>query len=339
MKEKLLLASIAAIGLVSFADPVKALLVVQNHSAVNDAAVLTSIGDQFASALGSDVFEIINPNDVLGENQNVGPWGEKMPSSSAVRLAESCDADVLLTAAITDCSKRDIGVPPIASAYMVTWSVAAKRVPGGSTVCSVTVPYQGRKHAVSVFAGNFANIRDTALRESVATAASQFLAKAEGRDFSAKKSAGKVFVSFLSNVAGADVKVDGLSVGTAGTDVKAPLRVELTKGIHNLEVVYPYMLPYKTTAKFSVDSTFAVNLRETPAGRQLRMGDTAFAVMMDRVAKGGATDDEVKLIKAKGYASFLEASSVNVDGMPEKLTLVNGKPDSFGLGIFQVEKE
>lgn len=41
-------------NLINFAaDPVSALLVVQNHSAVKDAAVLTSIGDQFASALGS----------------------------------------------------------------------------------------------------------------------------------------------------------------------------------------------------------------------------------------------------------------------------------------------
>lgn len=339
MKKLLLSAAAAVLGVSAFADPVKALLVVQNHSAVKDAAVLTSIGDQFASALGSDVFEVINPNDVVGENQNVGPWGEKMPSSSAVRLAESCDADVLLTAAIADCSKKDIGSPAIASAFVISWTVAAKRVPGGSTICSVTVPYQGRKHVARVFAESFANIRDEALRESVQLAAAQFLAKAEGKNFSPKKSAERVFVAFLSNVAGADVKVDGLSVGTAGTDIKAPLRVEVTKGIHNLEVVYPYMLPYKTAARFTADTTFAVNLRETPAGRELRMGDTAFAVMMERVAKGGATDDEVKLIKAKGYASFLEASSVKVEGMPEKLTLVNGKPDAFGLGIFQVEKE
>jgi len=339
MNKLLSFAAIAAFGFAAFADPVKALLIVQNHSAVKDAAVLTSIGDQFASALGSDVFEIINPNDVVGENQNVGPWGEKMPAASAVRLAENCDAEVLLTAAITDCSRKDIGSPAVASAYVVSWTVAAKRVPGGSTICSVTVPYQGRKHVAHVFAEGFANIRDAALRESVQFVAAQFLAKTEGKDFSPKKDAEKVFVAFLSNVAGADVKVDGLSVGTAGTDVKTPLRIEATKGIHNLEVAYPFMLPYKTTAKLTADTTFAVNLRETPAGRELRMGDTAFAVMMERVAKGGATDDEVKLIKAKGYASFLEASSVKVEGMPEKLTLVNDKPDTFGLGIFQLEKE
>ena len=72
-------ACIAAVFSAS-AEPVPALLIVQNHSSVNDAAILSSMGDQFASALGSDVFEIINPNDVIGEGQNVGPWGEKMPA-------------------------------------------------------------------------------------------------------------------------------------------------------------------------------------------------------------------------------------------------------------------
>lgn len=327
-----------AVGLAAFADPVPALLVVQNHSSVKDAAVLSAMGDQFAAALGSDVFEIINPNDVICEELNIGPWGGKMPASSAVRLAESCDADILLTAAIVDCSQRNIGSPAVASAFAVTWNVAAKRVPGGSTICSVTVPCQGRKHAAQTFAENFANIRDESLRASVATAAREFLAAAGGKNF-APAAADKVSVAFLANVAGADVKVDGISYGIAGISTDSPLRVELTKGLHNLEVSYPFMMPYKTTAKFAADSTFAVNLHETPAGRELRMGDAAFAATLDRMAKGGATDDEVRLVKAKGYAAFLKASSVKVDGMPDKLTLVNGKPGSFGIGVFQVEKE
>lgn len=338
MKKLLALVACAAIGLSVAADPVTALLIVQNHSEVKDAAVLTSMGDQFASALGSDVFEIINPNDVIGEDQNIGPWGEKMPASSAVRLAESCDAEFLITAAITDCSRKDAGLPAKASSFAVSWTVSAKRVPSGATVCSVTVPYKGRKHAAQVFTESFSNIRDEALRESVSLAARQFLAKVDGKVFESKASA-KVFVAFLSNVAGADVKIDGISYGIAGTSVDAPLRVEVSQGLHNLEISYPYMMPYKTTAKFAADSTFAVNLHETLAGRELRMGDTAFAVMMDRVAKGGATDDEVRLIKAKGYASFLEASSVKVEGMPDRLTLVNGKPDVFGLGVFQIEDD
>lgn len=328
----------SAMSAAVMAEPVTALLIVQNHSAVKDAAILSSIGDQFASALDSEAFEIINPNDIIGENQNIGPWGEKMPVSSAVRLAESCDAEMLITATITDCSRKDIGSPAIANAFVITWTVAAKRVPSGATICSITVPYQGKKHVAKVFSESLASIRDEALRTSVQTAALAFLAKASEKDFTPHATQ-KVYVAFLSNVAGADVKVDGVSVGMAGTDLNAPLRVEVTKGLHNLEVSYPFMLPYKTTAKFSADSTFAVNLHESMAGRELRMSDTAFAVMMDRVIKGGATDDEVRLIKAKGYASFLEASSVKVEGMPEKLTLINGKPDAFGLGIFQIEEE
>ena len=320
-------------------DPLSALLVVQNHSAVKDAAVLTSIGDQFASALGDELFEVINPNDVIGENQNVGPWGEKMPASSAARLAESCGADFLLTASITDISHKDYGAPPIAGAVVVTWTVAVKRVPSGRTVCSVTVPFEGEKQAVQLLAANLARIRDESLRESVKSAANAFLVKAKAHKFTPAKRVERVSVAFVANLAGADVRIDGISCGTAGMDLKAPLKTEVTKGVHNLEIVYPFMIPYKTMARFDGPSTFAVNLHETVEGRALRQGDQILAAALERILKGGATDDDAKLIKAKGYAKCLEASSFKIEGMPERLTLVKGEVGSFGLGIIQEDKE
>lgn len=319
------------------ADPASALLVVQNHTDVKDAAVLTSVGDQFASALGDELFEIVNPNDVIGENQNVGPWGEKMPTSSAVRLAESCGADFLLTAAITDISRRDIGAPPIAGNVVVTWSVAVKRVPSGRTVCSVTLPFEGQKQATQLLASNFQRIRDEALRESVKAAADAFLAKAKTRTFVPDKKVEHVSVAFVANLAGADVRIDGISCGTAGTDLKSPLKADVSKGVHNLEIVYPFMVPYKTVARFDVPSTFVVNLHETVEGRALRQGDQILAAALERILKGGATDDDAKLVKAKGYAKCLEASSFKIAGMPEHLTMVKGDTGAFGLGIIQEE--
>ena len=150
MRKIMALCTAVCVAHTLYAEPVKALLVVQNHSTITNVAVLTAVGDQFASELGDELFEIINPNDVIGENQNVGPWGEKMPTSSAVRLAESCGADVLLTAAVGDFSRKHFGSPPIAAALVVTWTVAAKRVPSGGTICSVTVPFTGRKHASDI---------------------------------------------------------------------------------------------------------------------------------------------------------------------------------------------
>ena len=340
MKLKMLASAVAAVAFAFNAlaeDPVKALLVVQNHSAEKDIAILTAMGDQLASALGDEMFEIINPNDVVGETQNVGPWGEKMPASSGIRLAESCGADVLLTAAITDCSRRNIGSPALAQQLVVTWTVAAKRVPGGGTICSVTFLFNGKKHAVRQFADNAATIRDETLRMSVRAVATEFLAKAKTKTFVPAK-VEKVAVAFVANVAGADVKIDGVSVGVAATDLIKPLSVEVSKGLHNLEVSYPFMIPYRTTARFDGPSTFAVNLRETVEGRALRRGDELLAASLERILKGGATDDDVKLITAKGYAKCLEASSFKVEGMPERLTVVGGMPDAFGLGIIQEDK-
>ena len=59
MKKLLLTVLLSSASLIGVAEPVTALLIVQNHSTVKDAAVLTSIGDQFVSALGDELFEII----------------------------------------------------------------------------------------------------------------------------------------------------------------------------------------------------------------------------------------------------------------------------------------
>ena len=99
------------------------------------------------------------------------------------------------------------------------------------------------------------------------------------------------------------------------------------------------MIPYKTTVRFDNDSTFVVNLRESVDGRALRQGDQKLAAALERILKGGATDDDVKLIKAKGYAKCLEASSFKIEGMPERLTVVEGGVDSLGLGLIQHEAE
>ena len=327
----------ACAALTLSAEPVKALLVVQNHSIKTNGTVLTTMGDQFASALGEELFEIINPNDVIGETQNVGPWGEKMPTSSAVRLAETCGADILLTASISDMSIKGIGSPALAGCAVVTWTVAAKRVPSGGTVCSTTVSCEGPKHATSVFSANAQQVFDEAVRSSVKKAATAFLTKATGKNFTPRKSE-FVSVAFVANVAGADVKIDGVSRGIAATDLSKPFSVEVSKGLHNLEISYPFMLPYKTTARFDSASTFAVNLHESPIGRAMRMEDKAFDAAVGRIIKGGAVDDDAKLIKAKGYAKCLEASSFKIEGMPERLTMVKGEVGAFGLGIIQEEK-
>ena len=319
------------------AEPIKALLIVQNHSVKTNGTILTTMGDQFASALGDELFEIINPNDVIGENQNVGPWGEKMPTSSAVRLAETCGADILLTASISDMSIKGIGSPALAGCAVVTWTVAAKRVPSGGTVCSTTVSCEGPKHATSVFSANAQQVFDEAVRSSVKKAATAFLAKAAGKNFAPRKSE-FVSVAFVANVAGADVKIDGVSRGIASTDLSKPFSVDVSKGLHNLEISYQFMLPYKTTARFDRASTFAVNLHESPIGRAMRMEDKAFDAAIGRIVNGGATDDDAKLIKAKGYAKCLEASSFKIEGMPERLTMVKGEVGAFGLGIIQEEK-
>ena len=311
-------------------EPIDALLIVQNHVSDEFQKPLSDLGDRLSGALSGDIFNIIDPNDIVGDEQNRGPWGEKMPISSATRLAENLDAQALVTAAINEASVVNYGVPPKARAVRMTLTISAKKLPKGATVASVTVTETSRKMTVNTLSQN----EDAAYSELVGTlvakASAQFLAK--GRTVAWKDVALKTIeVAFGCNFPGADVSIDGVSYGTAGTIGQAPLKVKVSDGLHNLRISYPYTEPFEVRAKLQEGTTFMVVLRENEEGRRIRKEDAHFDALIDRIYKSGATDDEVRLLRAKGYGKYLESSYTRIHGMPKVLSMRDCEMPDFGL--------
>lgn len=308
----------------------KAVLIVQNHTGHETTPfALSTLGDWLQTALGASDFAVVNPHDAIGTEQNTGPWGEKMPESSATRLAENLDAPLLLTASVTSARVREIGGTSPGWQAVLEFTLAAKAVPGGESVVSVTAAARSKKEASELaFRRKAENTWSEVAKEAAFSAAKALRSKYEEAGAPALSGAETVQVVFSANVAGANVRIDGISYGTVGGD---PKTIAATKGLHNLEIAYPGLVGFKDLVKIQEGTSFAVVLALTPEGEAARKKDRLFAALLDRLEKSGATDDLVRKLTAKGYNHYLQTSFTQLQGMPQAVTLQNSHLPSLGL--------
>ena len=328
--KKILLLVIHLIVSFAISEPIDAVLIVQNHASDEYQKPLSNLGDAISAELSQELFNIIDPKDVIGEQQNRGPWGENMPLSSATRLAENLEAQVLITAAVGETSIISYGSPAKANAVKMRLTLSAKRIPKGANVASVTVTEVSRPFTPSMLAQNADSIYYDLVENLVAKASKEFLAKCEKvawKDMKIKL----IEVAFGCNFPGADVSIDGVSYGTAGTIGEAPLKVKVSDGLHNVKISYPYTTPFEVRAKLQEGTTFMVVLRENEEGRKIRKEDKHFDALMDRIEKSGATDDQVRLLRARGYGEYLSSSYTRLNGMPQVLSMRDCEVPDFGL--------
>ncbi len=321
--------AVAAAALAAAAEPVPALLVVQNHAGAEYRAPLSNLSSRLSAALSGDVFEVIDPGDAVGDFQNVAPGGETMPLSSAARLAETLGAKVLLVASVDDVSV--VGTAGVVRQLSAVMTLQAKRVPSGAGVKGVTVTAVSRKYTNEEFAANADAAYSQLVTGLCRDATARFLpavAQLKWADAPAK-----VNVAFACNYPGADVSIDGVSYGTAGTVGGAPLRVQATPGVHNLAVTFPFAEPYRVRAVFSENSSFMVTLAPTAEGLRRSRDDAYFAELLDRARKSGDTDDFCRTEKAKGYAKYLSSSHTRIEGMPETISTWNWGDGEAGPAI------
>ena len=210
--------------------------------------------------------------DAIGDEQNRRPWGENMPISAATRLAEDLDAQVLITAAVDEASVMGFGTPAIVQAARMKLTLSAKRLPKGATAAAVTVPMSSPKMTPETLEQNADAVYSDLVAQLVEKTAADFLVKCNRfawRDGVSKT----VEVAFGCNFPGANVEIDGISYGTAGTIGQPPLRLKVADGLHNLKVSIPYRIPFEVRAKFQEGTTFMVVLSENDEGRRIRKED------------------------------------------------------------------
>ncbi len=316
------------------ARPVRAVLVVQNHAGDEFSKPLSNIGSRLRAKLAGKRFAVIEPNDRVGTEQNRGPNGEPLPPSSAVNLALASEGELLLTASIDEASVDTIGTPgPRQRQFaQMTMTIAAVQLPLGESVVADTFTAKSDSVPTEMLSVRADALYNQTVQRLVDGAAAKFLAACETADDWANVTVPDyVTVGFGCNLPGANVLLDGLSRGTAGGPGAPVLKVRTWRGIHHVRIESDFMRPFETEALLEDGTSFLTVLKENEEGRKIRREDRHFDILMDRIEKSGATDDDVRMLKADGYSKYLSSSYTRIEGMPQILNAHDFNPD-FGLG-------
>lgn len=318
MKKSLFVLCTSLLALSVSADPVKALLVVQNHAGPQYSTSLANLTTRLAANLAGEEFEVIDPNDVVGTNQNRGLEGETMPLAAANRLAVELGASVLITASVDQMAVSSVGKPVLAKRIKGSLTLQAKDATYGAAKAGVTVSATGRNYTVAEFDANVDEAYQELVDKLCRQGAEALLKKCE--HIAWQPIATKIPVGFACNYPGADISIDGLSRGTCPTIGEAPLKIMLQPGVHNLKITYPFALPYEVQASFDAESVFLVKLEVSEEGIRRSRDDAYFKELLDRMHKAGEVDDFCRTETAKGYSQFMSSSHIQLHGMPSILT-------------------
>ena len=124
----------------------KVALVVQNHAARGAQIPIMALTDALTAQLSGRGFQVINPHNSLGVNQNRSSSGEKMPAVSAMDLARRLKADGAITASVLEFLDSTIGTPPILHQYTIRISLNLADAQTGATVCGETIKLKSPKY-------------------------------------------------------------------------------------------------------------------------------------------------------------------------------------------------
>ena len=213
MKKSILVIGVVALAFVSSAEPRRVALVVQNHTANVSQLPMSALADTLAARLSGERFRVINPNNVIGVDQNRTENGETMPEASAQEIGRMLGADGVITASILEFTSEDIGVPPVAYKLKVRLALNLMDVSTGETVFGVEGLELSKNYTVEKIKSDAASVYEGFLHMASVKAADRLVAKAGVPDW--QPDAGKqISIFFGCNVLGADIQIDGLSYGT-----------------------------------------------------------------------------------------------------------------------------
>lgn len=296
-------------------EPMKAMLVVQNHVQPEYRDYMMGWADLLSGELSNRNFAIINPDNVLGVNQNTTAAGEAKPAASATRLAELAGADYVITASLRRVTKNVRGTPPVQITTMnLGLNLNVARVTDGVTLAGQSITVQSPQLTPNKVDNNLEDVFHDML-ETASVQASEWLQQQVASKVIAKPEKELVSVNFTCNVPGASLLIDGVLHGTL------PAELKVSPGMHNLEVSYVTCVPFRQVATFKDGQTFTVSLELSRDG-YLRWKDEAeFTTMIQRIKESGATDDYVRRVMADANAEFLKNSHFRWDGAVQTLTV------------------
>ena len=128
------------------ATPMKVALIVQNHIPAKVGIPMMALTDALTAKLSGRGFQVINPYNAVGKNQNRNALGEKTPDLSAIKLARQLRADGAITASVIEFLDSTIGTPPILHQYSIRISLNLADAQTGAAICGETIKLKSPKY-------------------------------------------------------------------------------------------------------------------------------------------------------------------------------------------------
>ncbi len=137
----------ACAALVAMArEPFKVALIVQNHAAPGTGIPVMALTDALTQQLSGRGFQVINPYNSIGENQNRNALGEKTPRVSAMELARQLRADGAITASVIEFLDTPLDTPTTLHQFSMRISLNLADAWTGATVCGDMVEIKSPKY-------------------------------------------------------------------------------------------------------------------------------------------------------------------------------------------------
>lgn len=132
----------------------KVALVVQNHAAKGADIPFMALTDALTAKLSGRGFQVVNPYNNVGMNQNRNVYGEWTPPVSAIELARQLGAEGAITASVLDFLDSTLGTPPILHQYSVRVSINLADAGTGAAICGETIKMKSPKYTNNQVAQN-----------------------------------------------------------------------------------------------------------------------------------------------------------------------------------------
>ena len=132
----------------------KVALVVQNHAAKGADIPFMALTDALTTKLSGRGFQVVNPYNNVGMNQNRNVHGEWTPPVSAIELARQLGADGAITASVLEFLDTTSGTLQIMHQYSVRISISLADAGTGAAVCGETIKKKSMKYTSNQVAQN-----------------------------------------------------------------------------------------------------------------------------------------------------------------------------------------
>lgn len=134
----------------------KVVLVVQNLAAQGTSIPTVALTKTLTTKLSGADFEVIDPYNSVGVNQNRNALGEKTPAVSTMELARQLNADGVITASVIEFLDTAVGEPTAPKKHQYSMRVALNLADAwtGATVCGETMAKDSPKYFNSQIVSN-----------------------------------------------------------------------------------------------------------------------------------------------------------------------------------------